>query len=116
MYNTRVRGETPVTTYANPLACRDCPIRARCTTAPYRGIVRYRNEAILERMEERLAARPEVMERRRESVEHPFGSIKQRTAQGAFLTRRIENVRGEFSRTALPTTCVAPSISSAFRR
>ena len=41
------------------------------------------------------------MDRRRESVEHPFGSIKQWMDQGAFLTRRLGNVRGEFSLTAL---------------
>ena len=41
------------------------------------------------------------MDRRRESVEHPFGSIKQWMGQGAFLTRRLDNVRGEFSLTAL---------------
>ena len=52
-------------------------------------------------MAARLAARPEVMARRRESVEHPFGSVKQWMGQGAFLTRRLENVRGEFSLTAL---------------
>ena len=52
-------------------------------------------------MAARLAARPEVMNRRRESVEHPFGSVKQWMGQGAFLTRRLENVRGEFSLTAL---------------
>ncbi len=52
-------------------------------------------------MAERLAARPEVMHRRRRSVEHPFGLIKQWMGQGAFLTRRIGNVRGEFSLTAL---------------
>ena len=41
------------------------------------------------------------MDRRRESVEHPLGSIKQWMGQGAFLTRRLDNVRGEFSLTAL---------------
>ena len=41
------------------------------------------------------------LDARRESVEHPFGSIKQWMGQGAFLTRRLENVRGEFSITAL---------------
>ena len=55
----------------------------------------------MERMADRLAARPEVLDRRRESVEHPFGSIKQWMGQGAFLTRRFDNVRGEFSLTAL---------------
>ncbi|SEN17165.1 Transposase DDE domain-containing protein [Pseudorhodobacter antarcticus] len=68
--------------------------------------MRYANEAILDRMAARLAARPEVMDLRRESVEHPFGQIKQRIGkqwmgQRNFLTRRIENVRGEFSLTAL---------------
>ena len=41
------------------------------------------------------------MDRRRKSVEHPFDSIKQWMGQGAFLTRRLCNVRGEFSLTAL---------------
>ena len=38
---------------------------------------------------------------RRASVEHPFSTIKQWMGQGAFLTRRLNNVRGEFSLTAL---------------
>ena len=67
----------------------------------HRRLVRYENEATMDRMADRLAARPEVMDRRRESVEHPFGSIKQWMGQGAFLTRRLDNVRGEFSLTAL---------------
>ena len=64
-------------------------------------ITRYDNEAVLERMADRLAARPEVLDQRRETAEHPFGSIKQWMAQGAFLMRRLENVRAEFSLTAL---------------
>jgi hypothetical protein len=52
-------------------------------------------------MEERLAARPEMLGIRSEVVEHPFGSIKQWMNQGAFLTRGLDSVRGEFSLTAL---------------
>jgi hypothetical protein len=52
-------------------------------------------------MAERLKARPEILERRREIVEHPFGSIKQWMNQGAFLMRGLEKVRAEFSLTAL---------------
>ena len=62
---------------------------------------RLENEAVLDRMQERLAKRPEVLNRRRETVEHPFGSIKQWMNQGAFLMRGLEKVRGEFSLTAL---------------
>ena len=59
------------------------------------------NEAVLDRMQERLAKRPEVLNQRRETVEHPFGSIKQWMNQGAFLMRGLEKVRAEFSLTAL---------------
>ncbi len=34
-------------------------------------------------------------------AEHPFGSIKHWMGHGGFLMRRLENVRGEFSLTAL---------------
>ena len=62
---------------------------------------RFENEAVLDRMQDRLAKRPDILNRRREVVEHPFGSIKQWMNQGAFLMRGLENVRGEFSLTAL---------------
>ena len=67
----------------------------------YRSIGRYADEEVLDRMAERLAGRPGVLHRRRESVEHPFGSIKHWMGHGGFLMRRLENVRGEFSLTAL---------------
>ena len=51
-------------------------------------------------MAERLKKRPEILDRRREVVEHPFGSIKQWMHQGAFLMRGLANVRAEFSLTA----------------
>ena len=49
----------------------------------------------------RLAKRPDVLNRRRETVEHPFGTIKQWMNQGAFLMRGLKKVRAEFSLTAL---------------
>src|SRR3954452_8717945 len=86
--------------YSNPAACPACPLRARCTTNVRRAS-RRENEAVLDRMAERLKARPELLDRRREIVEHPFGSIKQWMYQGAFLMRGLEKVRAEFSLTAL---------------
>ena len=52
-------------------------------------------------MAERLKTRPEILDRRRKVVEHPFGSIKQWMYQGAFLMRGLTKVRAEFSLTAL---------------
>ncbi len=46
------------------------------------------NEDVLDRMAERLKARPEILNRRREVVEHPFASIKRWINQGAFLMWR----------------------------
>ena len=86
--------------YSNPAACPTCPLRARCTTN-VRRVSRLENEAVLDQMAARLKARPELLDRRRETVEHPFGSIKQWMNQGAFLMRGLDNVRGEFSLTAL---------------
>ncbi len=86
--------------YSNPTACPVCPLRPRCTTN-LRRVSRLENEAVLDRMAARLKARPEILDRRREIVEHPFGSIKQWMNQGAFLMKGLDNVQAEFSLTAL---------------
>jgi transposase len=87
--------------YCNRDACRHCELKSRCTTNPYRQVVRWIDEAVLDRMETRLKANPHIPRQRRELVEHPFGSIKQWMNQGAFLMRGLEKVRAEFSLTAL---------------
>ena len=86
--------------YANRDACTGCTMKPRCTRS-FRRVSRLENEAVLDRMAARLALRPDILAQRRNSVEHPFGTIKQWMGQGAFLMRRLENVRGEFSLTAL---------------
>ena len=87
--------------YVNKLACDDCKIRSQCTNGPFRAVSRLENEAVLDRMQARLAKRPDILDRRRETVEHPFGSIKQWMNQGAFLMQGLAKVRAEFSLTAL---------------
>jgi hypothetical protein len=87
--------------YVNKLACDDCKIRARCTGGEFRTVSRLENEVVLDRMQARLVKRPGVLDLRRETVEHPFGTIKQWMYQGAFLMRGLEKVRAEFSLTAL---------------
>src|SRR5208283_1480710 len=98
-YESKLRDMKKVD-YANRAACPACPLRSRCTN-DFRKVSRLENEAALDRMAERLRARPEILDRRRETVEHPFGAIKQWMYQGAFLMRGLANVRGEFSLTAL---------------
>ena len=89
------------TNYVNKAACHACPLRSRCTRGTFRFVSRLENEAVLDRMEARMAQHPSIIIQRRETVEHPFGSIKQWMNQGAFLMRRLRKVRAEFSLTAL---------------
>jgi hypothetical protein len=62
---------------------------------------RLENEAVLDRIQARIAQRPDILDQRRETVEHPFGSIKQWMNQGASPMRGLAKVRGKFSLTAL---------------
>ncbi|WP_246776982.1 transposase [Microvirga sp. VF16] len=84
----------------NRVACTARPLRDRCTKS-FRQVSRLENEAVLDQMATRLAARPDILDWRRESGEYPFGTIKQWMNQGAFLMRRLDNVGGEFSLMAL---------------
>jgi transposase len=98
-YESKLRELTKID-YSNRAACLVCAIKSRCTK-DYRKVSRLENEAVLDRMAARLKARPDILDRRREIVEHPFGSIKQWMNQGAFLMKGLANVRAEFSLTAL---------------
>lgn len=48
-------------------------------------------------MQERLDADPETIVLRRQTVEHPFGTIKMWMGATHFLTRRFKNVSTEMS-------------------
>jgi hypothetical protein len=48
-------------------------------------------------MQERLDRAPELMRMRRQTVEHPFGTIKPRMGAAHFLTRTLARVRTEMS-------------------
>src|SRR5512147_3093656 len=96
-----VKGDHTTVQYCNRNACRGCELKPQCTADTYRRVGRWTEEAVLDRMEARLAARPEILKQRREIAEHPFGSIKQWMNQGTFLLRGLEKVRAEFSLTAL---------------
>ena len=52
---------------------------------------------MLDAMEERLARRPELMQVRRSTVEHVFGTIKNWMGATHFLTRGLSNVRTELA-------------------
>jgi hypothetical protein len=59
-------------------ACHSCAIKNSCTKGKERLISRWEHEHILDAMQRRLDEHPEKMRQRRETVEHPFGTIKAR--------------------------------------
>ena len=78
-------------------ACRTCPIKAQCTTGKERRITRWEHEEVVEAVQERLDKNPDAMRRRRETVEHPFGTMKMRMGATHFLTKTLPKVATEMA-------------------
>ena len=83
--------------YRHLSACFTCPLRPRCTPTPRRIIKRWENEDVLDRMQARLDRMPQAMGVRRQTVEHPFGTLKAWMGATHFLTRTLGKVRTEMS-------------------
>ena len=77
--------------------CQRCAIKDRCTTGKERRIARWEHEGVLEAVQRRLDENPHAMRQRRETVEHPFGTIKARMGATHFLMKRLKNVRTEMA-------------------
>jgi hypothetical protein len=78
-------------------ACPKCPIKAKCTNGEYRRIARWEHEHVLERMQKRLERTPQASRLRRQTVEHPFGTLKAWMGATHFLTKTLPRVSTEMS-------------------
>ena len=83
--------------YRNLTACRDCALKPRCTPAETRRVKRWVHEGVLDAMQARLDRMPAAMKIRRQTVEHPFGTLKAWMGATHFLTRTLAKVRTEMS-------------------
>ena len=77
--------------------CQRCSLKEKCTPGPQRRVTRWEHEAVLDEMQARLDHAPEIMRIRRQTVEHPFGTIKAWMGATHFLTRTIGRVSTEMS-------------------
>ena len=77
--------------------CRSCPLKSKCTPGNERRIPRWEHEDVLEAAQKRLDANPQAMRQRRETVEHPFGTLKMRMGATHFLMKRLKNVATEMA-------------------
>jgi transposase len=78
-------------------ACPRCELRSKCTTSPYRRIGRWEHEQVLDKMQARLDRDPSRMQLRRQTAEHPFGTIKSWMGATHFLSRTLPKVAAEMS-------------------
>lgn len=83
--------------YANPQACSQCPMRAQCTKAQCRVLIRDDNEAVRERMRSKLAEEENktIYKLRAHSAESPYGCIKRNWRFICLLRRGVDKVTME---------------------
>ena len=78
-------------------ACPNCLLKSKCTTGNERRIPRWEHEHVLEAAQKRLDENPQAMRARRETVEHPFGTLKMRMGATHFLMKRLPKVATEMA-------------------
>ena len=89
------RGKTIYRYWTN--VCKDCALKAECTTGPERRISRWEYEAVLEKVQARLDHNPDAMRVRRSTAEHPFGTIKCWMGAPHFLPMTLPQVATEMA-------------------
>jgi transposase len=83
--------------YRNLTACSACALKPQCTPDKHKRVKRWQHEDVLDRMQARLERMPEAMSIRRQTVEHPFGTIKAWMGSTHFLMKTLEKVKTEMS-------------------
>jgi len=78
-------------------ACRTCALKSQCTITVIRRIKRWEHEHVIEAVQKRLDENPQAMRMRRETVEHPFGTIKARMGATHFLMKTLPRVASEMA-------------------
>ena len=91
------RQSTDINFYRHLTACSTCHLKSRCTTEKLRRIRRWEHEGVLDDIERRLEEKPDAMQIRRSTVEHPFGTLKAWMGYTHFLTRTREKTAAEMS-------------------
>ena len=80
-----------------PSACPRRPPKSRCTPSDYRRITRWQHEQVLDDMQRRLDRIPQASRMRRQTAEHPFGTLKAWMGSTHFLMKTLPKVRTEMS-------------------
>ena len=83
--------------YRHITACSTCGLKPKCTTDKHKRLKRWEHEGVLDKRQAKLERMPDAMTIRRQTVEHPFASLKAWMGSTHFLTRTLEKVKTEMS-------------------
>ncbi len=87
--------------YRNLTACATCALKSKCTHDKHKRLKRWEHESVLDKMQARLDRMPDAMTIRRQTVEHPFATLKAWMGSTHFLTRTLEKVKTEMALSVL---------------
>jgi len=77
--------------------CGNCPVKSGCTTGKERRVSRWQAEDLVDDMLMRLETEEDRMKIRRQTVEHPFGTIKSWMGYTHFQMKTLKKVSTEMS-------------------
>jgi transposase len=77
--------------------CGSCPLKSKCTPGKERRVTRWEHGKVLEEHEVRMNHHPTMMQLRKQTVEHPFGTIKSWMGMHHFKTKTLKRVSTEMS-------------------
>jgi len=83
---------------AKPRDCAGCALKPQCTTSDRRSVTRHAHEDAAQANVMRVQEHPEMMDLRRQVVEHPFGTLKHVIlGNSRLLLRGLQGAKGELS-------------------
>jgi hypothetical protein len=78
--------------------CRACHLKPQCSNSKQpRKITRWEHQDQIDQMDQLMSSMPDAMLIRKQTVEHPFGTIKSWMGSTHFLMRQLKNVSTEMS-------------------
>ena len=77
--------------------CGQCALKDQCTPGKERRVSRWQHEDVIERLQRRLDENRDAMRVRRQTVEHPFGTIKGWMGSQHFKMKTLKHVSTEMS-------------------
>jgi len=77
--------------------CQICRLKSKCTPSKQRRVTRWEHEAVLEMVQQNMNRKPTMMQVRKQTVEHPYGTLKTWMGSTHFQMRGLNRVATEMS-------------------